>query len=159
MLCRDRRLGLYLDYSQSHSRKRLTCINTAFELFQQVGAPIYKEALSIIMDVWGGEPDSLRAEVVQGVIGFVALYHGEYDRKCLVNRFRKTDPLTIYREGSSVGTGLPSSKRYLYVNTKKFHYPSCSSVNQMSDKNKQTYTGNRDDLISQGYDPCKKCNP
>ena len=47
----------------------------------------------------------------------------------------------------------------LNVNTKKFHYPSCSSVNQMSDKNKQTYTGNRDDLISQGYDPCKKCNP
>ena len=35
----------------------------------------------------------------------------------------------------------------------------CSSVKQMSDKNKQTYTGSRDDLISQGYDPCKKCNP
>lgn len=47
----------------------------------------------------------------------------------------------------------------LNVNTKKFHYPSCSSVKQMSDKNKQTYTGSRDDLISQGYDPCKKCNP
>lgn len=111
------------------------------------------------MDAWGGEPDSLRTEVVQGVIGFVALFHGEYDRKRLVNRFRKTDPLTIYREGRSVGTGLPGSKRYLYVNTKKFHYPSCSSVKQISDKNKQTYTGSRDDLISQGYDPCKKCNP
>lgn len=47
----------------------------------------------------------------------------------------------------------------LNVNTKKFHYPSCSAVKQMSDKNKQTYTGSRDDLISQGYDPCKKCNP
>ena len=47
----------------------------------------------------------------------------------------------------------------LNVNTKKFHYPSCSSVKQMSDKNKQTYTGSRADLISQGYDPCKKCNP
>lgn len=47
----------------------------------------------------------------------------------------------------------------LNTNTKKFHYPSCSSVKQMSDKNKQTYTGSRDDLISQGYDPCKKCNP
>lgn len=89
------------------------------------------------MDAWGGEPDSLRTEVVQGVIGFVALFHGEYDRKRLVNRFRKTDPLTIYREGRSVGMGLPGSKRYLYVNTKKFHYPSCSSVKQISDKNKQ----------------------
>ena len=47
----------------------------------------------------------------------------------------------------------------LNTNTKKFHLPSCSSVNQMKESNKQTYTGNRDDLISQGYDPCKKCNP
>lgn len=50
-------------------------------------------------------------------------------------------------------------KNDLHPVTKKFHYPSCSSVKQMSDKNKQTYTGSRDDLISQGYDTCKKCNP
>lgn len=47
----------------------------------------------------------------------------------------------------------------LNTNTKKFHLPSCSSVNQMSEKNKQSYSGSRDDLISQGYDPCKRCNP
>lgn len=47
----------------------------------------------------------------------------------------------------------------LNTNTKKFHYPSCSSVDQMADKNKQEYTGNRDELISSGYDACKRCNP
>ena len=47
----------------------------------------------------------------------------------------------------------------LNTNTKKFHYPSCSSVNQMSDKNKQSYSGSRDDLIAQGYSPCQRCNP
>lgn len=47
----------------------------------------------------------------------------------------------------------------LNTNTMKFHYPSCSSVNQMSDANKREYTGSRDDLISQGYDPCGRCNP
>lgn len=47
----------------------------------------------------------------------------------------------------------------LNTNTKKFHYPSCSSVDQMKDSNKQEYTGSRDDLIAQGYDPCKRCNP
>lgn len=45
------------------------------------------------------------------------------------------------------------------VNTDKFHYPSCSSVDQMNDSNKREYTGSRDELISQGYDPCKRCNP
>jgi DNA-entry nuclease len=51
---------------------------------------------------------------------------------------------------------------YDYVvntNTKKFHRPGCSSINQMSDKNRRDYSGSRDDLISQGYKPCKKCNP
>lgn len=45
------------------------------------------------------------------------------------------------------------------VNTDKFHYPECSSVDQMSEKNKLEYTGTRDELISRGYDPCKRCNP
>lgn len=43
--------------------------------------------------------------------------------------------------------------------THKFHFPSCSSVNQMKDKNKSYYTGTRDDVIAMGYDPCKHCNP
>lgn len=47
----------------------------------------------------------------------------------------------------------------LNTNTKKFHYPSCSSVDQMSEKNKKEYTGSREDLINQGYEPCKRCNP
>ncbi|MCB7320453.1 DNA/RNA non-specific endonuclease [Lacrimispora sp. 210928-DFI.3.58] len=47
----------------------------------------------------------------------------------------------------------------LNTNTKKFHYPSCSSVSQMNESNKKSYFGSRDDVISQGYDPCKRCNP
>jgi DNA-entry nuclease len=44
-------------------------------------------------------------------------------------------------------------------NTKKFHYPSCSSVGDMKESNKLYYEGTRDELISQGYVPCKRCNP
>lgn len=47
----------------------------------------------------------------------------------------------------------------LNTNTHKFHYPSCGSVKQMSEKNKQAYNGNREDVIAMGYVPCKKCNP
>lgn len=45
------------------------------------------------------------------------------------------------------------------TNTGKFHEPSCRSVKRMNDSNKKEYTGSRDDLIAQGYDPCKNCNP
>lgn len=57
--------------------------------------------------------------------------------------------------GSSGG----ESTYILNTNTRKFHNPNCSSVDQMKDSNKQEYTRNRNDLISQGYDPFKRCNP
>lgn len=53
----------------------------------------------------------------------------------------------------------PAKTYILNTNTKKFHYPSCSSVKQMKDKNKRTYTGDRQEVIRMGYVPCKRCNP
>ena len=63
---------------------------------------------------------------------------------------------SIKETSAPVSTG---TEYILNTNTKKFHYPSCSSVKQMKASNKKEYTGSRDDLIAQGYDPCKKCNP
>ncbi|MDD6550263.1 MAG: DNA/RNA non-specific endonuclease [Lachnospiraceae bacterium] len=54
------------------------------------------------------------------------------------------------------------SGKHTYVlntSTKKFHRPSCSSIKQMSDKNKKTVKEKRKTLISEGYKPCKRCNP
>lgn len=51
---------------------------------------------------------------------------------------------------------------YDYVlnkNTKKFHDPSCESVQDMSDKNKEYFAGDREEIIGKGYSPCKRCNP
>lgn len=56
---------------------------------------------------------------------------------------------------------LPSEGTDYIVNTNtgKFHYPSCSSVRKMKESNKIFFTGTRDELISQGYDPCGNCHP
>lgn len=47
----------------------------------------------------------------------------------------------------------------LNTNSMKFHKPSCSSVSDMSEENEETYSGDRDNLIKQGYEPCGRCNP
>lgn len=47
----------------------------------------------------------------------------------------------------------------LNTNTKKFHFPSCSSADDIKATNREDYIGSRDDLIAQGYVPCKRCNP
>ena len=45
------------------------------------------------------------------------------------------------------------------TSTKKFHYPSCSSADDIKDSNRWDYHGTRDDLIDMGYVPCKRCDP
>lgn len=45
------------------------------------------------------------------------------------------------------------------INTKKFHWPNCSSVFDIKEANKKIYTGNRESLISNGYTACKRCHP
>ena len=59
-------------------------------------------------------------------------------------------------------TPTPSRNTPNYVvntNSKKFHYPSCQYVAKMSSKNRLDSNESRDTLISQGYVPCKVCNP
>ncbi len=41
----------------------------------------------------------------------------------------------------------------------KFHYPDCASVSKMSKENRLDFHGKRDELITQGYDPCGSCKP
>ena len=65
--------------------------------------------------------------------------------------------------GSQPTPEEPDNTEYEYVlntNTKKIHYPDCSSVSRMSEKNKAFYTGPIADLINnQGYTPCGTCHP
>ena len=85
-----------------------------------------------------------------------------------------------YADGTSTATGTESAQtppasnggadndqngsgeQVVYVlntSTKKFHYPDCSSAKTIADKNKQTYTGTREELIDDGYSPCGNCDP
>lgn len=55
--------------------------------------------------------------------------------------------------GSTVFTYVLNTK------SEKFHDPGCSGASKISEENKETYTGQRDDLIAMGYEPCGQCQP
>ena len=50
-----------------------------------------------------------------------------------------------------------NAKYVLNISSKKVHFPTCSSVKDISEKNKSGYDGNVEDL--EGYTTCKICNP
>ena len=108
-------VGIRVDFEQKRGTKRLACVATAFNEFQKVGPEKYMEALTLLLEAWDGDPDSLRAETVTAMCRFVDLYEGEYDRRRLIRQFRKYDPITIYRDGRSMNTHMAGYKRYLHA--------------------------------------------
>ena len=61
-------------------------------------------------------------------------------------------------EGTSAGTGAMFTYT-LNIKSKKFHDPGCSGATSIKEENRDTFTGNRDELIASGYEPCGQCQP
>ena len=64
--------------------------------------------------------------------------------------------------GNADGVAASTTTAGCYVlntNTHKFHVPSCSSVETISPKNRKDVNESREQIISEGYAPCKRCNP
>lgn len=70
-----------------------------------------------------------------------------------------TEAVEEKTEAPAAVENVGSGYYVLNTNTKKFHLPDCSSVKTMKDKNKQVFNGSREEVIAQGYKPCKRCNP
>lgn len=56
-------------------------------------------------------------------------------------------------------TTSDTSSYVVNTNTKKFHETYCSSVPTIKPKNRWDVQCSRDELVEQGYEPCKNCNP
>ena len=62
---------------------------------------------------------------------------------------------------ADAGAGQNQNTTTYVLNTSshKFHKPDCSTVKKMKETNKKTVMESRTQLISEGYTPCKVCNP
>lgn len=68
---------------------------------------------------------------------------------------------SVQKSSKSSEIGSPEVKAGTYVyssNSTKFHLKSCRYVKQISSSNYRT-SKSRKELINQGYEPCKVCNP
>ena len=52
-----------------------------------------------------------------------------------------------------------SGNYILNTNSKKIHLLTCDSIKDISNKNKDEYTGSIDELLKRGYSICDSCNP
>lgn len=112
-----------------------------------IGTAVYRtDELGTIVSVSDGKTITFDTNNTAGVP--VTSQNTEASNNAAANNTASNTP-------SSEETGITY---VLNTNSKKIHLTECSSVNQISDKNKG-YTDNYDEAIKEGYTPCKVCNP
>lgn len=62
-------------------------------------------------------------------------------------------------QAGSAGATATAGSYVLNTNSHKIHLPSCPSVETISPKNRKDVNESREQIISEGYAPCKCCNP
>ena len=112
---------------------------------------VQMEALSV-EDNGGGIKFNVFCYNVQPGVGIDYATGDNWPDGSMAAKAEPTEDTTAHNE--TTGTTY-----ILNTNTKKFHIPSCSSVKEMNDKNKREFTGSRDNVIAQGYEPCQRCRP
>ena len=61
---------------------------------------------------------------------------------------------------TQTGSEEPKTASYvLNANTKRFHKPTCKSVDQMNAENRVYVEMTKDEIIAKGYKPCGNCHP
>lgn len=53
----------------------------------------------------------------------------------------------------------PNGSYVLNTSSRRFHLPDCSGAASIKPENRQEYTGTREGLIEEGYQPCGSCKP
>ncbi|MBR6551873.1 MAG: DNA/RNA non-specific endonuclease [Clostridia bacterium] len=68
-------------------------------------------------------------------------------------------PITTQKPTTTQASTPDTTTYVLNTNTGVFHRSSCRHIKTMNEENKSYYTGTRDGVISQGYNPCGTCKP
>ena len=113
----------------------------------------YATGESFALEAASEEAASDGGEIL-AIVGDPGLEDGESPARSI-----EEEPLTKSAEDETSAEEPVEITYVLNTNTKKCHYPYCRSVKDMKDKNKRETTQSRDEIIGQGYQPCKRCNP
>lgn len=123
----------YVKETENHVLYRVTPVFHGQELV----------ARGVLMEGWSAEDEG------EGICFFVYAYN--------VQPGIEID----YANGtSSLRSQAGETEHYiLNTNTHKFHRPDCAATESIQPENRQEYSGSREQLLLQGYQPCGSCRP
>lgn len=110
--CAAAKAGIIVEKNSKYGQYRLGCVNTAMKEFDRIGSKLFIEGLNILTEAWDGDAYSLRADMIEGIMGFVEIYHGMYDRAVLIRQLQKHTPKELLNNGK-IDLSLYENKRFI----------------------------------------------
>lgn len=96
-------VGMTVDFiNRNKAAYHIQAVKTIYDIYNKLGRGGLISVLLIIKDAWAGIPDSLTREIISGVALFCSTYSGQYQRKRLVDKLKRVDPVSIAREARSI---------------------------------------------------------
>ena len=149
------------DYVQQTSNHVLYRVTPIFQGSELVARGVQMEALSVEDD---GEGVSFNVYVYNVQPGVVIDYATGDSHLGDPTTAQETSPAAPSADEGNTADAAPSEEEtsFTYIlntKTKKFHDPGCSGAASISADNRETFTGNRQTLLEEGYAPCGQCQP
>ena len=129
----------------------LKAINPAFAVFNTDSAPI--EAALRLLD------GTCRRVLRRDLQGEITLHTDGAAVWFFTEKEASSEEIFPYRKNLALEAIQFDYSYVLNQNSKIFHLPTCPSVEQMKEENKQFSSESRETLLALGYRPCSSCQP
>lgn len=106
-------VGFIVDFKASKATNRILAVGALFKSYKTLNEEEFKDMLMIIKEAWGGTPESLTSEIISGMTKFYLAYRDSFNRKRLVTRLAKQNPIAIIRDAKVSASG--GTTRYAKV--------------------------------------------
>ena len=97
-------VGLICDFKNSKIKNRIVAVSSLFKAYKTLDEDEFRDMLMIVRDAWDGDPESLRAEILDGMTRFYRAYGGDFNRKHLVKALSRVNPTALIRDAKAIQT-------------------------------------------------------
>ncbi len=146
MLLFENMVADYIKETENHVLYRVTPFFLGNNL---VASGVYMEAYSVEDE---GEGICFNVYCYNAQPGIVIDYANGNSRLATEEEWSSTTTTTAPTD--------PNAMEYiLNTRSKKFHLPTCGGADSIAEANRDSFVGNKQTLIDQGYSPCGTCKP
>lgn len=114
------RAGFIIDFKGSKGQNKIIALSTLSKAYSGLTPDEYFDYLCILKRTWGGAPDSLSREILQGFFIFYKTYKGKFNAKNFVNRLKKVAPYELIRDGHA--SSAPGASKYARQILGRYNY-------------------------------------